>query len=374
MKILKIILIINYIILFINIIYIGKKNILFNIKNVDYKFYIFNKFSYKNISYFLNKKYIINFFKCSVSQNIKNNNSIKKKVKIYFSDFNYSLYRKMQIMKIKEILREKFDISINRENPDYLFYNVFGCEYLNKKYKNAIKIAYYTENQLVDFNIADYAVGQANLNYLDRYLKIPYVIGYYNSFNNSKFLLIRKLVLNRLSRKKFCAAVISNYHRNSRFRLKFIYELDKYKKVDMGGRYNNNIGKIKDKILFLSNYKFSIAMENSEGDGYFSEKIIDSFLAGTIPIYYGNYLMDEYINPKSYILIRGENDIKDKIEYIKKIDNNVELYKKIMKENILIDLKFNEKMEKQKYEFLYNIFEQDKYQAKRVDKYVWKNN
>ena len=374
MKILKIILNINYIILFINIIYIDKKNILFNIKNVDYKFYIFNKFSYKNISYFLNKKYIINFFKFSVSQNIKNNNSIKKKVKIYFSDFNYSLYRKMQIMKIKKILREKFDISINRENPDYLFYNVFGCEYLNKKYKNAIKIAYYTENQLVDFNIADYAVGQANLNYLDRYLKIPYVIGYYNSFNNSKFLLIRKLVLNRLSRKKFCAAVISNYHRNSRFRLKFIYELDKYKKVDMGGRYNNNIGRIKDKILFLSNYKFSIAMENSEGDGYFSEKIIDSFLAGTIPIYYGNYLMDEYINPKSYILIRGENDMKDKIEYIKKIDNNVELYKKIMKENILIDLKFNEKMEKQKYEFLHNIFEQDKYQAKRVDKYVWKNN
>ena len=53
----------------------------------------------------------------------------------------------------------------------------------------------------------------------------------------------------------------------------------------MGGRYNNNVGIIKNKILFLSNYKFSIAMENSEGDGYLSEKIIDSFEAGTIPIY-----------------------------------------------------------------------------------------
>ena len=35
---------------------------------------------------------------------------------------------------------------------------------------------------------------------------------------------------------------------------------------------------------FLSSYKFSIEMENSNGDGYISEKIIDSFISGTIPI------------------------------------------------------------------------------------------
>jgi hypothetical protein len=38
---------------------------------------------------------------------------------------------------------------------------------------------------------------------------------------------------------------------------------------------------------------------------YISEKIIESFIAGTIPIYYGDYLVDEYIiikiNPKVYI-------------------------------------------------------------------------
>ena len=45
-------------------------------------------------------------------------------------------------------------------------------------------------------------------------------------------------------------------------------------------------------------------MENSEGDGYISEKIVDAFLAGTIPIYYGDYMIDEFINPKTYILNR----------------------------------------------------------------------
>ena len=40
-------------------------------------------------------------------------------------------------------------------------------------------------------------------------------------------------------------------------------------------------------------------------------------------------MVDEFISPELYILIRGEKDIKEKIEYIKKIDNNDELYKKI---------------------------------------------
>ena len=91
----------------------------------------------------------------------------------------------------------------------------------------------------------------------------------------------------------------------------------------MGGNVFNNVGcKIANKIDFLSSYKFSIAMENSEGDGYISEKIIESFISGTIPIYYGDYMIDEFINPKSYILIKNEKDIKKKIEYIKKIDSD----------------------------------------------------
>ena len=81
-------------------------------------------------------------------------------------------------------------------------------------------------------------------------------------------------------------------------------------------------------------------MENSKGDGYISEKIVDSFRAGTIPIYYGDYIIDEFINPKTYILIYGENDIERKIEYIKKIDNNDTLYLSIMKEKPIIDKNF----------------------------------
>ena len=76
-------------------------------------------------------------------------------------------------------------------------------------------------------------------------------------------------------------------------------------------------------------------------------------------------MVDEYINPKAYILIKGEKDINKKIDYIKKIDNNDELYKNILKENVLLDKNIVNDTENELTEFLYHIFEQDKSKAYR---------
>ena len=136
----------------------------------------------------------------------------------------------------------------------------------------------------------------------------------------------------------------------------------------MGGKCYNNIGgQTKNKIKFLTSYKFSIAMENSEGDGYISEKVVDSLLAGTIPIYYGGYMIDEFINPKAYILIRGEKDMYKKIEYIKKIDNDEKLYTNALKEKLLLDDSVTKKTEEDKKNFFIHIFEQEKEKGKRID-------
>ena len=171
-------------------------------------------------------------------------------------------------------------------------------------------------------------------------------------------------------KKKFCAAVISNNYEHNMFRLDFINELNKYKKIDMGGLAFNNVGgPVKNKIEFLSSYKFSISMENSDGDGYISEKIIDSLIAGTIPIYYGDYMVDEYINNKVYILIKGKIDLYDKIDYIKKIDNDDQLYQSILQENIFNEDYINivDKYNEERVKFLKNIFIQSKDKAKRRD-------
>lgn len=48
-------------------------------------------------------------------------------------------------------------------------------------------------------------------------------------------------------------------------------------------------------------FKFVIAFENSQIRGYVSEKIINPFLAGCIPIYLGADDIDDHINPESFI-------------------------------------------------------------------------
>ena len=48
-------------------------------------------------------------------------------------------------------------------------------------------------------------------------------------------------------------------------------------------------------------------------------------------------MVDEYINPKSYILIKNEKDLENKINYIIQIDNDDNLYRKIMKEKDFIE-------------------------------------
>ena len=191
-----------------------------------------------------------------------------------------------------------------------------------------------------------------------------------NLFRNYNIDKIREEVLNHPIREKFCVAVISNNYTFANFRIDFIKELNKYKKVDMDGYAFNNIGgQVKNKIEFLSSYKFSISMENSEGDGYVTEKIIESFIAGTIPIYYGDYMIDEYINPKAYILIKGEKDINNKIEYIKKIDNDNELYRTLLNEKIFLNKSIIEKTNEELLNFFINIFEQNKNLGKRIDNY-----
>ena len=363
--ILIIVIILEIIILIGNIIYMYKYKLNFQFRDID-KF-LLNSLSkkYNEISEFLYKKFHIKN-RTSINEGLynKTSNGTIKTVKVCRKNMH-----PRWIALIRKDLEGLINIELDEDNPDYLIYATFGCENTLNKYNNTIKIAFFTENQLPDLNFADYAVGLGHINHLDRFFTFPYFV-YELTKRNIKikdFEMVRNEVLNSRKREKFCAAVITN---PIGFRLNFIKELNKYKNIDMGGRFHNNVGGyVKDKIEFLKQYKFSLAMENSEADGYTSEKIIDAYLAGTIPIYYGDYMVDDYINPKTYILIRNHRDMANKINYIKKIDNDDNLYRSILKEKVFIDDFFVDNIENERKKFLLHIFEQKKEYAKRVDKY-----
>ena len=355
-------------ILIANIIYLYKPDTYNSLREPDKFFFktILNK--YNEISEYLFLKYkpknstIIE--KDLYNKTSDNDNSTIKTVKIYHRNIH-----KRWISLIKKDLEGKINIVINKTDPDYLIYATFGCGHTLNKYNKTIKIAFFTENQLPDLNVADYALGLGHINHLDRYFTFPYIVHILSLKNRTSkdFQIIRDKVLASEKRKKFCASVISN---PIGFRFAFMKELNKYKTIDNGGHSHNNVGgPIQNKKEFLMGYKFSIAMENSEADGYASEKILDALWAGTIPIYYGDYMIDEYINPKTYILIRGGYEIEEKIEYIKKIDNDDNLYRSILKEKVFIDDFFVDNIINERKKFLLHIFEQKKEYAKRVDNY-----
>lgn len=66
--------------------------------------------------------------------------------------------------------------------------------------------------------------------------------------------------------------------------------------VDFFGRGHKEIAAIEEKLDGLKDYRFSIAVENSSTPCYFTEKIIDCFATGTIPIYYGCPYISDYFN------------------------------------------------------------------------------
>jgi len=85
----------------------------------------------------------------------------------------------------------------------------------------------------------------------------------------------------------FCSFVASNPRapeRNRAFRC-----LHRRSAVSSGGRCFNTVGRrVTDKQAFLASHRFNLCYENSSSPGYTTEKLADAFLAGTIPIYWGN--------------------------------------------------------------------------------------
>jgi hypothetical protein len=64
------------------------------------------------------------------------------------------------------------------------------------------------------------------------------------------------------------------------------------------------------------NYKFVIAMENIQKDGYITEKIINAFYSGAIPIYWGASNVNEFFNKKAFINVSNYNTFEECVEYV----------------------------------------------------------
>jgi hypothetical protein len=82
--------------------------------------------------------------------------------------------------------------------------------------------------------------------------------------------------------------------------------------------YPNFKGSISgEKMDFISKYRFSISVENYLGNCcYISEKLFDSFIAGTVPVYLGEKNIDQVIPKESFVDVRDFSSQTALLEYL----------------------------------------------------------
>lgn len=92
-----------------------------------------------------------------------------------------------------------------------------------------------------------------------------------------------------------------SFTKGQRLRLDVAQKIYQDKSGDVWG---TSVGKPLDQIVgALAPYRFSIAMENAVLDNYFTEKILNCFAVGTIPIYYGAPNIGDYFNMDGIVML-----------------------------------------------------------------------
>ena len=289
----------------------------------------------------------------------------KKTVKIAFCDFWQGC--EFDNLHFIRILEKKYNLVYTNE-PDYLFCSCFGKEHF--KYKDCIKIFYTGENCVCDFNLYDYGLTSHYMTITDRHLRFPQWIP--SDLSQISLMEFNREKNPNLNKKKFCNFVYSNTHCAEQFREVFFEKLSKYKKVDSGGGILNNLGyKVQNKLDFIKNYKFTIAIENSFVQGYTTEKLSEPLIMGSMPIYYGDPMVNKEFNTNSFVNLRDFKSIDEAVEYIVELDKNDKLYLEKLQNPCFIHTNVEKYYRNKTIDFFSNIFDHKKEEAKRTTQYGW---
>ena len=270
------------------------------------------------------------------------------------------------------------------KNPDYIiasdecFYVIESCMRLRDYFrmrKDSIFVALNLECIEPDMNIFDYAfTWNPDLVCGDRIApNVPFIVRQRASGVHANDCTRENARRKLESNLGFCNFI---YSHASEPRDEFFRLLSQYKYVDaLGPRLNNTSTKPtrgdKDwyalSIKMKSDYKFSIAMENASSKGYTTEKIISSLQAHTVPIYWGDPAVTDFINPKAFINCNDYSSFDEVIERVKEIDNDDELWIDIVTQPWQTEEQHDKtlRMLDENDAFIRNIFTQDIKKARR---------
>ena len=139
----------------------------------------------------------------------------------------------------------------------------------------------------------------------------------------------RDINLVEFKKRKFCAVFMNN---PVPWRIRAINELSKIAKVDIFGTYSGVT--VLDKYEVAKEYKFVLAFENDLYPGYVSEKPLEAYQAGAVPLYWG---IDKagFMNPKAIINLNDFNCLEDFILQVSIVNSDSDMWTRMVSEPFL---------------------------------------
>jgi hypothetical protein len=127
---------------------------------------------------------------------------------------------------------------------------------------------------------------------------------------NSKREMLRSLTGRMLLPRKNKAVLISTLHPGERYRIRLEAARANVEWIDVyGGGWPSDLpnyrGRCVSKLATLRQYKYAVVFENQRQPGYITEKLLDCYVAGTVPIYWGAPDVLEYV-PKETLMLADE--------------------------------------------------------------------
>lgn len=229
---------------------------------------------------------------------------------------------------ITDFLKKKYDVRFAQtieESSDYdqnlvpdlviaVTENLDYQQYLRYFRMNVPIVLYNGENCFPRLDLFDYVISCSHFMMSPRYAYVPFFVTWNQMHYGTQD--IDKIIVDKSNEvDKSVVGVISNwgsdYRRELLSPLLSALETEGYPYKIFGNGPPSNFprlgGDLSTKMKELSKHDFSLAIENSVFSGYVTEKISDSFIAGTIPIYGGSQAVSEFFCPSSYFKLTPEN-------------------------------------------------------------------
>ena len=257
---------------------------------------------------------------------------------------------------ITNTLRLRYNVVIDESNPDVIFCQDFpgdpAAPVTASRLGRSKIVHWFIESLdktgMPNYDHCDFSISSCKFDHPQN-IRIPLWALYidwfgrpYNPNRNQAFLVSpEKLVEPKTyqPKEKFCSILTNNGQglRGSIYPYFIQYFIDKGLLVESRGNYLRNMESIqvgaggdeKVKLEYIKNFKFHLCFDNSQFDGWITEKLIHPLYEGVVPIYWGCPDVIEEFNNDAFIHVRDFSNAEEVCDKVLEIYRNPDMFKDI---------------------------------------------